>query len=189
MIITESGRRYMRIPYGCDHELWDKMNMIERLQYLGVLDLSTKSVDPSEFVRFNPYTDPLTLILRKVFNSLGLPVEMAASALSNRAFSEARQIYCLRARVETKASLAQIGELIGRDHSCVYRNINIAINVKQVREIYESIYGEAKIEEATMGEPATVAQANAAKSTNGILPRCSLDQEKQGIPERASIMQ
>jgi len=189
MIITESGKRYVRVPYGCDHEVWDKMNIVERLQYLGVLDMGSKTIDPADLNRFNPYMDPLMVILKTVFAALSLPVEFAPTEIQTRAFSEARQVYCLRARIETKASLAQIGEPIGRDHSTVHRNIKNALNVRELIQIYESIYGKAEIEKASLGEAESFTTSNGVKSTNGLLSYCSLDERKQDIPKTEPIVQ
>ena len=87
------------------------------------------------------YQNSLITILNDVSAKLMIPVEVIRNKGRKREVVDARFIYYRRARKCTKASLAQIGLPVGRDHATVFSGLKQSKNIRQVIKLYERCYG------------------------------------------------
>jgi hypothetical protein len=127
--------------------------------------------------------------LLDVCRKTGIKPEDLKSKDRHRHLTEARQIYCRRAREKTKASLQQIGNHIGKDHATVLYHIHQATEVKTISDQYDKIYGTPTIKaEAMAAEAAADNNRHCLPVQRPVLPFRSMDPREQNLPTRESLM-
>jgi hypothetical protein len=134
------------------------------------------------------FIDP-HLVLLDVCRKTNIKPEDLKSKDRHRHLTEARQIYCRRAREKTKASLQQIGNHICRDHATVLFHIRQAKEVKAISDQYDKIYGTPFIKTTSLDtEKAADNNRHCEPLERPVLPFRSMDPREQNIPTRESIM-
>ena len=129
------------------------------------------------------YTTPQQ-ILRDVSRRTNFTIMELMSRIRSRELSDARFVFYRRCKEVSKASLKQIGMVVGRDHATVLHGIRQAENTYNVVKLYEKCYGETKVEKETVDtrEKGNPRKADAAPVERPVLPYNSMDKREQNIP-------
>lgn len=83
-------------------------------------------------------------VLLEVSQAAKIPVEILKTKTREREIVEARQIYFVRAKLFTKASLAAIGKLVNKDHATVLHGIKTVNNVIELKKKYDDWFCEKR---------------------------------------------
>lgn len=86
----------------------------------------------------------LSGVLLEVSQAAKIPVEILKLKTRKREIVEARQIYFVRAKLFTTASLAVIGRLVGKDHATVLHGIKVVNNVIELKRKYDDWFCEKR---------------------------------------------
>lgn len=166
------------IDFGVDKAMYSVIESIENKEKLKYKRLSFEklAVSPAQ-------------ILAEVAHKSGIKITSLLAETRKRAVVNARFVYFRRAREYTKATLAEIGLLVGKDHASVMYGIDQAMTVVELIELYDEIYGDTKIKkEAVAKQPATAKEFDSQPVTRPVLPFRSLDKREQEIQNRTSVM-
>jgi hypothetical protein len=173
---------YMFIDFGMDQAMLDVIDRSVAAQ----IEIRYKMILITDYDKL--FTDP-HLVLLDVCRKTGIKPEDLKGKDRHRHITEARQIYCRRAKEKTRASLQSIGNEINKDHATVLYSIRVATEVKVVSDIYDKHYGTTRIKAETM-EAKTAAEDNrhCFPVERPVLPFRSMDPREQNIPTGAAAL-
>jgi len=125
---------------------------------------------------FTPDTILLEVCLKTNFS-----IEAMRSKSRKREIVDARYVYYRRCRELTRASLAEIGRPVCRDHATVLHGCTEANNIKAVMDLYNKIYGPED-------KPPAEKQLIPLPVSKPVLPFRSQDPREQDIPSGKTFL-
>lgn len=120
-------------------------------------------------------------ILLEICVKTNFSVEAMKSASRKRELVDARYVYYRRCREITRASLAEIGRPVGRDHSTVLHGVTEANNTRAVMDLYNKIYGPED-------KPPAEKQLIPLPVNKPVLPYRHQDPREQNIPSGKTFL-
>jgi hypothetical protein len=171
---------YLFIDFGIDKTMFDVIDRSVAAQ----IELRYKRILTTDYDKL--FIDP-HLVLLDVCRKTNVKPEDLKSKDRHRHLTEARQIYCRRAKEKTKATLQQIGDHICKDHATVLYHIRQATEVKAISDQYDKIYGTPCIK-TTSVDTEKAADRHCEPLERPVLPYRSMDPREQNIPTAASLM-
>lgn len=147
---------------------------------------------PYEYRRLNhetvqKYHLTPTQILQRVSRETDISIEALKSKSRVREISDARKVYFRACREFTKASLANIGSLVNRDHATVMHGERVAREIPEIDKLYNKIYGKTRGKEEAVEQSAGGTDKREPVE-RPILPFRSMDPREQAVPSAASIV-
>lgn len=164
---------YFFVDFGIDKAMFE---VIDRL--LGKIEFKYSRLNKiqAEKVWVTPYQ-----VLKKVSEKTGISIEDLQSKKRKREIVDARQVYCRRCCEYTRASLSKIGSLINRDHATVMHGRSKAYEVKEVIELYDSIYGSSEIKASPVATDGKNSVFDSEPISRPVLPYRSMDPREQDV--------
>jgi hypothetical protein len=92
-----------------------------------------------ETISRSKYADPQS-VLEEVSGITGIPIDVLKMKTRKREIVTARFFYFKRAKLFTKASLQEIGNLVGKDHATVMHGLYVVDNVHEVKAEYNKLF-------------------------------------------------
>lgn len=130
---------YFFVDFGIDQTMF---NIIDKL--LNKIPFHYRRLRPADSLR--SWMSP-SQILKRVSDITGIPVEALKSKSRKRELCDARFCY-FRKCVEMKSgSLASIGKVVNVDHASVMHGVKKALETKEIKELYDSIFNVKRREE------------------------------------------
>jgi hypothetical protein len=126
------------------------------------------------------YSEP-TQILGDVCRKLGYKPEQLRAKTRKRHIIDASFVYYRRCREISKASLAQIGLPLGKDHATVLHGIKEAYNTENVKKLYAKCYEQTEVKGKALDAKKTEEARNVLPVERPVLPFNSMDPREQVI--------
>jgi len=139
-IIHSTDAFYLFVDFGINNfmiEIVNRFLIKENGEYRFIKEIKVEIVLSVKHGTLNGF-------LLEISKITGFSIEALKGKTRKREIVEARQIYFTRAKLFTKASLAMIGGLVGRDHATVLHGIKQVNEVAELIRKYDDWFGEKK---------------------------------------------